>query len=194
MMGGSLAFAAKPLVFAFAITPFVYLAYALISGEIGPNPIDELTDQTGTLAMRMLLICLAVTPLRYLLKDTWPLKFRRMLGLFAFFYVFLHVTIYALLDQQLDLLAIWNDIAERPYVLAGTAAFLLLVPLACTSTNTMIRRLGRNWSLLHRSVYVASTAAVAHYVWLARGDRIEPFVYLALLLVLFSHRLIRLLR
>lgn len=189
-----LAITAKPLVFACALAPFVYLVYALMTDQIGPNPIDELTDQTGTLAIRMLLISLALTPLRYILKNTWPLRFRRMMGLFAFFYVLLHVTIYAWLDQQFDLAAIWNDIAERPYVLAGTAAFILLVPLAFSSTKAMVRRLGKNWLLLHRAVYIASAAAVVHYVWLARGDRIEPFVYLSMLMLLFSYRLVKLMR
>ncbi|MFK7861007.1 MAG: sulfite oxidase heme-binding subunit YedZ [Granulosicoccus sp.] len=185
---------AKPVVFLAALTPFIYLVHALLTGQLGPNPIDSLTDQTGTLAIRMLMISLAVTPLRYVLKQTWPLRFRRMLGLFAFFYALLHVLIYAVLDQQLDIGLIWEDLAERPYVLAGTTAFLLLLPLALTSTRGMVRRLGKRWSLLHRAVYIAGTAAVVHYVWLAKGDLIEPFVYLGILMLLFSYRLVRTMR
>lgn len=181
---------AKPAVFLTALTPFVYLVHALLTGGLGPNPIDSLTDQTGTLAIRMLLISLAVTPLRHLLKQTWPLRFRRMLGLFAFFYALLHVLIYTVLDQQLDIAFIWEDLAERPYVLAGTTAFLLLVPLALTSTKAMVKRLGRKWLALHRVVYLAGTAAVVHYVWLAKGDLLEPFVYLVILMVLFGYRLV----
>jgi len=142
----------------------------------------------------MLLISLCVTPLRYLLKQTWPLRFRRMLGLFAFFYAFLHVSIYMVLDQQLDISLIWEDLAERPYILAGTVAFLLLLPLAITSTRKMVSRLGRRWTLLHRGVYLASTAAVIHYVWLAKGDLIEPFVYLGLLMLLLGYRFVNILR
>ncbi len=182
---------AKPTVFLLALLPFLYLLRALLSAELGPNPIDSLTDSTGTIAIRMLLISLAVTPLRHILKQTWPLRFRRMLGLFAFFYVALHVSVYTVLDQQLDVSAIWDDLAERPYILAGTLGFLLLVPLAVTSTHRMARRLGKRWSLLHRAVYIAGAAAVVHYVWLAKGDLIEPFVYLGVLLVLFSYRLVR---
>lgn len=185
---------AKPLVFAAALAPFIYLVWSLLTGGLGPNPIDILTDNTGTLAIRMLLISLCVTPLRYLLKQTWPLRFRRMLGLFAFFYAFLHVSIYMVLDQQLDISLIWEDLAERPYILAGTVAFLLLLPLAITSTRKMVRRLGKRWTLLHRGVYLASTAAVIHYVWLAKGDLIEPFVYLGLLMLLLGYRFVNILR
>ncbi|MGQ7844855.1 sulfite oxidase heme-binding subunit YedZ [Granulosicoccus sp. 3-233] len=184
----------KPVVFLAALAPFLYLLQALFSGALGPNPIDALTDQTGTLAIRMLMISLSLTPLRWLLKRTWPLKLRRMLGLFAFFYAFLHVSIYLFLDQQLDLGAIWEDLAERPYIMAGTVAFLILIPLALTSTKGMVRRLGRRWAALHRGVYIAGAAVVVHYVWLAKGDLIEPFVYLALLLLLLAYRFVRMLR
>jgi len=182
---------AKPLVFVLASAPFIYMLWSLLSGKLGPNPIDSLTDQTGTVAIRVLLISLAVTPLRYLLKQTWPLRFRRMLGLFAFFYVALHVLIYAVLDQQLSIALIWDDLAERPYILAGTVSFLLLLPLAVTSTRKMVKRLGKRWLALHRAVYLAGAAAVVHYVWLAKGDLIEPFVYLWVLLLLFVVRLVK---
>ena len=185
---------AKPLVFLLAVSPFLFLVQALFADQLGPNPIESLTHHTGTLALRMLMISLALTPLRYLLRQTWPLRFRRMLGLFAFFYAVLHVTIYLVLDQQLEIALIWEDLAERPYILAGTTAFLLLLPLAATSTRRMVKRLGRRWSLLHRAVYLASTAAVVHYVWLAKGDLIEPFVYLGILIVLLGYRFFRLLR
>lgn len=181
----------KAMVFIAAITPFLYLVQALLTGALGPNPIDALTDQTGTLAIRFLLISLSLTPLRWLLKQTWPIRFRRMLGLFAFFYALLHVSIYLVLDQQLDLAAVWDDLVQRPYILAGTVAFLILVPLAVTSTQAMVRRLGRRWLSLHRGVYLAATAAVVHYVWLAKGDLVEPLVYLAILLLLLSGRLVK---
>ena len=176
-----------------ASTPFFYLLWALFTGQLGPNPIDALTDQTGTLAIRMLLVSLSMSPLRHLLKRSWPLRFRRMLGLFAFFYAALHVSVYAVLDQQLSLAYIWEDLAERPYILAGTVAFLVFIPLAFTSTRKMVKRLGARWSLLHRGVYLGSTAAVVHYVWLARGDLLEPFVYLIAVIMLFSIRLVKIL-
>lgn len=182
----------KVLVFIAALAPFAFLVQALLTGQLGPNPIDPLTDHTGTLALRFLLISLSLTPLRYLLKQTWPLRFRRMLGLFAFFYAFLHVCIYTVLDQQLDLGFIWSDLSERPYIVAGTIAFLLLLPLAITSTRKMVQRLGKRWLSLHRAVYIAALAAVVHYVWLAKGDIVEPYVYLAALMTLFIYRLVRL--
>jgi len=184
----------KPLVFLCALAPFIYLVLSLLTGQLGPNPIDPLTDQTGTLAIRMLLISLALTPLRWILKNTWPIRLRRMLGLFAFFYAVLHVSIYVGLDQQLDVGAIWEDLSERPYILAGTVAFLVLIPLAITSTKGMARRLGKRWLSLHRFVYIAGAAAVIHYVWLAKGDLIEPLVYLVVLLLLFSYRLVKMMK
>jgi len=179
----------KPVVFLLALLPFVYLVQQLLAGELGPNPIDELTDVTGTLAIRMLLISLMLTPLRWLLKATWPIRFRRMMGLFAFFYATLHISTYLLLDQQFDWSAVAADLLERPYILAGTVAFLIMVPLAITSNKAMVRRLGKRWMSLHRAVYLAGAAAVVHYVWLAKGDLLEPFVYLAVLIWLFSYRL-----
>ncbi len=181
----------KVVVFIAALLPFLLLLYALLTGQLGPNPIDALTDKTGTLAIRMLVISLALSPLRWLLKTSWPLQYRRMLGLFAFFYGALHVCTYFVLDQQLDLMAIWNDLSERPYIIAGTIAFVLMIPLAMTSTKKMIRRLGKRWSSLHRSVYLVGMAAVVHYVWLAKGDLIEPFVYLGIVILLFAHRLVK---
>ena len=181
-------------VFLMALTPFFYLVQQLLSGALGPNPIDALTDQTGTLAIRFLLISLAISPLRFLLKNTWPLKFRRMLGLFAFFYAFLHFSIYAVLDQQLDPVRMWEDLAERPYIMAGTTALIVLIALAVTSNRRMVKRLGKRWLELHRLVYIAATAGVIHFVWLAKGDLIEPFVYLLLLMLLLGFRFVRLLR
>lgn len=186
--------ALKPLVFIAALLPFLLLLQSLLTGQLGPNPIDTLTDQTGTLAIRLLLISLMLTPLRWVLKNTWPIRLRRMLGLFAFFYAALHVATYLLLDQQLDMAAIGSDLSERPFIVAGTVAFLILLPLAITSNRRMVRKLGTRWLSLHRWVYIAGTAAVVHYVWLAKGDLIEPIVYLVLLLALFSYRLVKTLR
>lgn len=184
----------KPVVFVSALTPFLYLLSELLGGHLGPNPIDTLTDQTGTLAIRMLVISLSLTPLRWVLKKMWPVQLRRMLGLFAFFYTSLHVSIYLFLDQQLDLGLIWSDLAERPFIVAGTFAFLLMLPLAVTSSNRIARRMGRRWSALHRFVYIVAAAAVVHYVWLAKGDLIEPLVYLVIMLLLLGYRLTKIMR
>ncbi len=181
-------------VFTVALIPFAYLVFALFTGKLGANPIERLTNETGEWAIRFIMISLSLTPLRGLLKNAWPVKLRRMLGLFAFFYALLHFCIYFLLDQQLDLLAVWRDLNQRPYILAGFTGFLIFLPLAATSTRGMARRLGRRWSSLHRWVYLAATAAVVHYVWLAKGDLIEPFVYLGILFVLLSYRFVKLLK
>jgi len=181
----------KPAVFALALAPLGLLVTNVLSGSLGPNPVETLTDQTGTLAIRFLLIGLALTPLRHLVGNTWPIRLRRMLGLFASFYMLLHVSVYVVLDRELDFSLVFEDLVERPYVMAGFVAFLILLPLTLTSTKALQRRLKQRWLALHRWVYVACTAAVVHYVLLARGDRIEPYVYLAILGLLLAWRLQR---
>lgn len=183
----------KPAVFVISLMPFAAMVFSLLTGRLGINPIETLTDQTGEWALRFLVIGLALTPLRHLLSRSWPVKLRRMLGLFAFFYAFLHVAIWSVLDQQLSLAAMGADLIERPYIFAGFVAFAILVPLAATSTRAMVRRLKHRWTLLHRAVYIAAAAAIVHYVWLVKGDRIEPFVYLAAIAVLYLFRFKRLL-
>ena len=184
----------KPVAFALLAAPAAYLVYALFAGGLGPDPIEALTDETGELALRFLVLSLALTPLRLLLKATWPVRLRRMIGLFAFFYAALHVLIWVVLDQELDPAAMLADVVERPYVLAGTAAFLVMLPLAATSTKAIARRMGRRWQGLHRWVYLAAAAAVVHFVWLAKGDVAEPYVYLAVLAGLYAVRFVDLLR
>lgn len=183
----------KPLVFVSSLVPLAFLVESVMSGSLGPNPVETLTDKTGTLAIRFLLIGLALTPLRHLLGNTWPVRLRRMVGLFASFYMLLHITIYVVLDRELDASLVVEDLVERPYVMAGFLAFLILLPLTLTSTKALQRRLKQRWVALHRWVYVACAAAVVHYVLLARGDRIEPYVYLGLLGVLLAWRLLRML-
>lgn len=182
----------KPLVFLVALLPAAWLPYALLNGQLGPNPVEAITDHTGEWALRFLLLGLLLTPLRHWLKRPWPVRFRRMIGLFAFFYLALHMTTYLWLDQQWDVAMILDDVVSRPYITAGVVALLILTPLALTSTRGMMRRLGSRWQSLHRWVYVAGVAAVLHYVWLARGDRIEPLIYLAILIVLLLDRFRRL--
>ena len=184
----------KPVTFALLAAPAVYMVYALFAGELGPDPIEALTHETGELALRFLVLSLALTPLRLLLKATWPVRLRRMIGLFAFFYASLHVLIWVVLDQELDPAAMLADVVERPYVLAGTVAFLVMLPLAATSTKGIARRMGRRWQGLHRWVYLAAAAAVVHFVWLAKGDIVEPYVYLAILAGLYAARFADLLR
>jgi len=186
--------ALKPAVFLLALTPLLSLVHLLLTGGLGANPIEELTHRTGELGLRFLLLGLLVTPLRFAIGRTWPVKLRRMLGLFAFLYVLLHVTVWSVLDQQLDLAAMWADLIERPYILAGFVGFAILVPLAATSTQRIARRMKRRWFALHRLVYIAAAAAVVHFAWLAKGDRVEPYVYLGILMALLLARFARLLK
>jgi len=183
----------KPVVFVSLSLPFVWLVYALLTNQLGANPIDAITDFTGEWALRILLLSLAMTPLRMLTGKPWPIRLRRMIGLFAFFYLLTHLATYLVIDQQFDIAAIWSDILERPYITAGTVALLIMIPLALTSTKGMMKRLGKRWTSLHRLVYVAATAAVVHYVWLTRGDQLEPMVYLLILFALMLFRVKKLL-
>jgi len=185
----------KPAVFALCLLPLALLAWNAVSGGLGANPIEAVIRHNGDWALRLLLATLAVTPLRRLTGWTWPMRVRRMIGLFAFFYATLHLLSYVGLDQFFDWPAIGADILQRPYITIGISAFALLVPLAATSTDAMMRRLGgRRWQRLHRLAYVAAGAGVLHFLWLVKADVREPLIYGALLLLLLGFRLARLLR
>ena len=177
-------------VFAAALAPFTALVVAGFTGGLGANPVEAITHTTGEWTLRLLLVTLAITPLRLLTGWTWLTRLRRMLGLFAFFYLMLHFATYAVLDASLDLAYVVEDVADRLYITAGFAAFLMLVPLAVTSTNAMVRRLGPlHWRRLHRLVYAAGICGVAHYLWLVKADLREPLVYASILAVLLAARL-----
>ena len=158
---------------------------------LGANPIEKITHATGEWALRFLLITLAITPLRKLLGVPALIKFRRMFGLFAFFYACLHFTTYIWLDKFFNLHEMLADIAKRKFITVGFAAFVLLVPLAVTSTAGWIRRLGgKRWQTLHRLIYVSAIAGVVHYLWLVKKDIREPLVYGAILAVLLGYRIV----
>ncbi|HPE70865.1 protein-methionine-sulfoxide reductase heme-binding subunit MsrQ [Candidatus Competibacter phosphatis] len=178
----------KPLVFCVSLLPLVWLCWLAWQDRLGANPVETLSHRTGDWSLRFLLLTLAVTPLRRLSGWNWLLKFRRMLGLFAFFYVCLHLGVYLIFDQFFDPSAILEDIAKRPYITVGFAGFLLLIPLAATSTNGMIKRLGRNWQRLHRLVYLIGMLGVVHYWWLVKADISEPLLYAGLLTMLLGYR------
>jgi len=180
----------KPAVFALCALPACWLVYAAFTGGLGPNPVETITHFTGDWALRLLLVTLAVTPLRKLTGNGAVMRVRRMLGLYAFFYVCVHLLTYVWLDAFFSLAYIWDDIAKRLYITAGFTGFCLLLPLALTSTNAMIRRLGgRRWQRLHRLVYAAAIAGVLHFLWLVKADVREPLVYAALLAALLALRL-----
>jgi methionine sulfoxide reductase heme-binding subunit len=179
----------KVLLFVLCLVPLGQLAYAAFAGGLGANPIEFITRFTGSWALIILIASLAVTPLRRITGWNDLIKFRRMLGLFAFFYALLHFSTYFVLDHFFDFQAIGNDILKRPYVTAGFIAFVLLIPLALTSTAAMIRRLGKRWQQLHRLVYVAAIAGVIHFYWLVKADIRRPVQYGAVLALLLGYRL-----
>jgi len=181
----------KAAVFAAALIPLVKLVTHGILGQLGANPIERITHTTGWWTLAFLLLSLAITPLRRLTGWAWWVRLRRMLGLYAFFYACLHFLTYLVLDQFFDWPAIVKDVAKRPYVTVGFAGFLLLVPLAVTSTDAMIRRLGgRRWRLLHRAVYLIAMAGVLHFAWLVKKDLTRPATFGAWLALLLGIRLV----
>lgn len=172
------------------LAPGFAIASRALLGELGANPIEELEHRTGAWAIRLLFATLAVTPLRRLAGWQALGRYRRRLGLAAFAYALAHFLTWSVLDNGLDLAAIAEDIVERPYVTVGFVAFVLLLPLAATSTRGAIRRLGRRWVKLHRLVYVAAVLAVVHHWWLVKKDLREPAVHAALLAILLASRLV----
>jgi sulfoxide reductase heme-binding subunit YedZ len=178
----------KITLFLVCLLPLARAAYIVLGG-MAVNPIEFITRSTGTWTLVMLLAGLAITPLRRLSGANWLIKLRRMLGLFAFFYACLHFTTYIWLDQFFDLTAVLRDIAKRPFITIGFVAFVLLIPLAATSNDAMLRRLKRNWGRLHRLVYPIAALGVLHYLWLVKRDLSQPLLYAAVLAVLLGLRL-----
>lgn len=184
----------RALLFALALVPLLRLFYLGASGGLGANPVEFVTRSLGTWALVLLCATLAITPLRQLTGWAWSVRLRRMAGLFCFFYALLHVSAYVALDHWFDLAAIGADIVKRPYITAGFAAFVMLVPLAVTSTNAMVKRLGaRNWQRLHKLVYLIALAAILHYWWqkAAKNDVGEPTIYAIIVGGLLGVRLAR---
>ena len=180
----------KALVLVAGLVPVAWLAVGAWRDDLGANPIEKITHVTGDWALRFLLLSLTVTPLRRLLRWNELVAYRRMLGLFAFFYAVLHLSTFVVLDHYFDWQAIVADVYKRPYVTAGATALLFLIPLAITSTRGWIRRLGRRWTTLHRLAYVAAAAAVVHYWWLVKADVRWPLWYGAALAILLTARVV----
>lgn len=173
-----------------ALVPLAFLIYRALNNDLGANPIETINRYTGNWVLRFLMITLAITPLRRLTGWNGLLRYRRMLGLFAFFYACLHFLSWAWLDQYFVLADIVKDVAKRPYITMGFASFLMLIPLAATSTNAMIRRLGaKRWQQLHRLVYLIGIGGVVHFLWLVKSDIREPLVYGVILALLLGFRL-----
>ena len=180
----------KAALFIASLYPLLRLSWLAYSDQLGANPIELITRSLGTWTLVFLLITLTITPLRKLSGWMWLIKLRRMAGLFAFFYVTLHFITYIWLDQFFDLSAMYKDIIKRPFITIGFAAFVMLIPLALTSTNAMMRKMGgKNWQLLHRLVYAIALFGVLHYWWLVKKDLTQPIIYSSVLAVLLGYRL-----
>lgn len=184
--------ASKPFAFALCLLPLSWLAWDTLHGQLGTDPVAQLEHRSGIWALRLLLATLAITPLRLLTRWHWLTRYRRMLGLFAFFYASVHLAIYLVVDLGGFWSQIFTEIAKKPYITVGFAAWLLMIPLAVTSTKAMMRRLGSNWLRLHRLVYLIGLCGALHFMWLVKsGNTIavrEPLIYLAILLVLLAAR------
>jgi sulfoxide reductase heme-binding subunit YedZ len=180
----------KLALFVAALVPLAVLVYRAVNNDLGANPIETINRFTGDWVLRFLLMTLAVTPLRRLSGWNVLLRYRRMLGLFAFFYVCLHFLSYVWIDQNFVIADIVKDVIKRPYITVGFTCFLLLIPLAVTSTRAMIQRLGaQRWLRLHRLVYFVGVGGVVHYLWLVKSDISEPLLYGAILTLLLGFRL-----
>jgi sulfoxide reductase heme-binding subunit YedZ len=179
---------AKIALFLACLLPAAILAWQVGYGDPGPDPVARIVHETGAWTLRLLLVTLAVTPLRRMTGWNVLVRFRRMLGLYAFFYASLHFASYLLLDLGAFWSQLITDIIKRPYITVGFSAWLLLVPLAVTSTNAMMRRLGRRWQQLHRLSYLIAVLGVLHFAWLVKADLTEPLVYAAILAVLLAAR------
>ena len=184
----------KIILFFLSMAPALLLLEGALDDALGANPVEHLVRSTGDWTLRFLLFTLLITPLRNLTGQALLLRLRRMLGLFAFFYACLHLSLYIGLDKFFYWDEILADIVKRPFITVGMAAFLMLVPLAVTSTNAMMRRLGRNWLRLHKLIYVIGVAAVVHYYMLVKADVTEPLIYAGILAILLILRLPRLRR
>jgi sulfoxide reductase heme-binding subunit YedZ len=176
-------------IFGLCLLPLLRLIVLGVGGGLGANPIEFITRSTGTWTLVGLLVTLSVTPLRRLTGRADLVRYRRMLGLFAFFYACLHFVTYIWLDQFFDPAAIARDIVKRPFITVGFTAFVLLIPLASTSTQAIMRRLGRRWQLLHRLIYPIAVLGIIHYLWLVKKDLTDPLIYGGILVLLLAGRL-----
>lgn len=183
----------KPLVFVLGLVPLVLIALRAleVSGSLGANPVEALLDHFGIWGLRFIVITLTVTPLRQVLGKAWPLRFRRMLGLFAYFYIVLHLTTYLWLDQYFALGAIVEDVIKRPFITLGMVAVLMLTALAVTSPHAARRRLGKTWQTIHYLIYPAAILGAWHFWWQVKKDIREPLIYAALIAILLLWRLVK---
>ena len=182
----------KPIVFLVCLLPFIWLGFSFLTGGLGVNPIESLLRELGDWALRFLLLGLAISPLRRITGIAEFMRYRRMIGLYGFFYAVLHLLVYVVFDHFFDWSTIWTDIVKRPYITIGMAAILMLIPLAITSTKSMIRKVGgQRWKKLHWLVFPIGFAGVVHFLLLVKADVREPLIYGAIFLFLIGERYYR---
>jgi methionine sulfoxide reductase heme-binding subunit len=183
--------AIKTAIWITCLIPFARLVYRGLVGNLTANPIEFITLSTGRWTLIFLVSCLSITPLRKITGHSWLIRFRRLIGLFAFFYGCLHFLTYVCLDKFFSIDEIMKDIAKRPFITAGFLAFVLLIPLAATSTAAAVRKLGgKNWQRLHRAIYISAIAAVIHFWWKQKADKRDPALFAVILAVLLGIRVI----
>src|SRR5579885_1039978 len=180
----------KPVVFLVCLVPLGLLVWRGLTGHLGANPIEFITHSTGDWTLIFLLVTLAITPLRKISRQYWLISYRRMIGLFAFFYGCLHLMTYVWLDKFFDVHEMLHDIAKRKFITAGMTAFALMLPLALTSTKWAIRKMGKRWQILHRLIYFSAAVGVIHYIWLVKADLKKPLEYAAVLVALLLYRVV----
>jgi len=180
----------KPVVFILCLMPFALLVMNAVNNNLGPNPVEEIIRTLGDWGIYFLLTGLAVTPVRKIFKQNWLIRYRRMIGLFTFFYVSMHFLSYIWFEQFFSVQDIVKDIIKRPFITIGFVCYLLLVPLALTSTNGMMKRLKKNWGRLHKVVYPVSMLALLHYFMMIKADYLVPGVMLVILSLLLGYRVI----
>ena len=179
---------AKPVAHLLCLLPFTGLLWAAFNDGLGANPVEKLTLETGEWTLRFLLVTLSMSPLRQWTGQASFIRFRRLFGLYTFFYVSCHFSIWFVADHSLDVVAMIEDILERPYITLGFSALILMLPLAITSNQAMIKRLGKKWKSLHQLVYLILALGVLHFIWLVKADYLEPIIYAIIAMVLLLHR------
>ncbi len=179
---------AKPVVHLLCLMPFSALLWAAFNDGLGANPVEKLTQETGQWTLRFLLLTLSLSPLRQWTGQASFIRFRRMLGLYTFFYVCCHFSIWFIADHSLDVVEMFEDIVKRPYITLGFSALVSMLPLAITSNQAMIRRLGKKWKTLHQLVYLVILLGVLHFLWLTKADYLEPTIYAIIAVILLVHR------
>lgn len=181
----------KPSIFFMALIPFIWLLLKVFQNDLGPDPAQALSIETGEWTLRFLLLTLAITPFRQIFRVAEIARLRRMIGLFAFFYASIHFLSWMAFILAFRWLAIAEELVERPYITVGFLAYVILFLLGVTSTNSMVRRLGKNWKRLHKFVYAASILAIVHLLWILRTDVTEAVIYGVLLAILLGYRIYR---